>query len=145
MVTCAGWFLDARMSGRKTGLLGGSIFGRRYAGGLCVLVRASCITVCSSRTLMPNSHRPPDATRQCCLCRVRRCELSRPDRRTNVFCVGVRPAVALRRPTHSDAERTCLADSIHTATPDTTRRSCGLTKIAGVDFAGVDNDGIIDV
>jgi len=26
--------------------------------------------------LMPNSHRPPDTTRQCCLCRVRRCELS---------------------------------------------------------------------
>ena len=26
--------------------------------------------------LMPNSHRPPDATRRSCLCRVRRCELS---------------------------------------------------------------------
>ena len=26
--------------------------------------------------LMLNSHRPPDTTRQCCLCRVRRCELS---------------------------------------------------------------------
>jgi len=25
---------------------------------------------------MPNSHRPPDTTRQCCLYRVRRCELS---------------------------------------------------------------------
>ena len=25
---------------------------------------------------MPNSQRPPDTTRQCCLCRVRRCELS---------------------------------------------------------------------
>jgi len=27
-------------------------------------------------TLMPNSHRRPYTTRQCCLCRVRRCELS---------------------------------------------------------------------
>ena len=26
--------------------------------------------------LMPSSHRPPDTTTQCCLCRVRRCELS---------------------------------------------------------------------
>jgi len=26
--------------------------------------------------LMSNSHRPPDTTRQCCLCRVWRCELS---------------------------------------------------------------------
>jgi len=25
---------------------------------------------------MSNSHRPTDTTRQCCLCRVRRCELS---------------------------------------------------------------------
>ena len=25
---------------------------------------------------MPNSHRPPDTTRQCSLCRVSRCELS---------------------------------------------------------------------
>ena len=25
---------------------------------------------------MLNSHRPPDTTRQCCLCRIRRCELS---------------------------------------------------------------------
>jgi len=33
----------------------------------------------------------------------------------------VRPAVALRRPTHSDTERTCLAVSVHTATPDKTR------------------------
>ena len=39
------------------------------------------------------------------------CQLSRPDRRTSAFSVGVRPAVALRRPTHSDAERTCRAVS----------------------------------
>jgi len=35
----------------------------------------------------------------------------------------VRSASDLRRPTHFDAERTCRADLIHTATPDT-RRSC---------------------
>jgi len=57
---------------------------------------------------MPNSHRPPDTTRQCSLCRVRWCELSRSDRLTGAFCVAVRPAVAPvvlapPPPTHSDA------------------------------------------
>ena len=80
-------------------------------------------------TLTLNSHRPPDTTRQCSLCRVRRCELSRPDRPTSAFCVGVRPAVALRLQTHSDAERTCRAVgptqfTLPHPTPDTTRRSC---------------------
>ena len=59
--------------------------------------------------IMSNSHRPTDTTRQCCLCRVRQCELSRPERPTTVFSVRVRPAVALRRPTHCDAKRTCRA------------------------------------
>jgi len=37
---------------------------------------------CDKRTsVMPNSHRPPDTTRQCCLCRVRRCELALSDSR----------------------------------------------------------------
>jgi len=45
----------------------------------------------------------PDQTRRSCLCRIRRCELSRPDK--CAFCVGVRPAVALRRPTHSDTDQ----------------------------------------
>ena len=78
-------------------------------------------------TLTPNSHRSP-YTRQCCLCRVRRCELIRPDRLTEpgAFRVGVRPAVAppsdtLWRWTHLSGGR---ADSVHTATADTTRRSC---------------------
>jgi len=80
--------------------------------------------------VMPNSHRPPDKTRQCCLSRVRRCELSRPDRPTNAICVGVRPAVAPAVPAPPDTLRGlthlsgCRADSIHTAIPDTTRRSC---------------------
>ena len=47
--------------------------------------------------------------RQSCLL-MWRCELSRPDSQTSAFCVAVRPAVALRRPTH--------------AAPYTTRRSC---------------------
>jgi len=55
---------------------------------------------------MPNSHHPPDKTRRSCVCRIRRCKLNRLDRRTSAFCVGVRPAVALRRPTHSDADQT---------------------------------------
>jgi len=125
---------------------------------------------------MSDSHHPPDTTRQCCLCRVGRCELSLEtvwwqslnswpidhprrvafrsiglvicnspqrvynlrrgqrrclwavaeavdrqarqsclvlsglamwvDRRTSAFCVGVRLAVALRRPTHSDTDQT---------------------------------------
>ena len=80
--------------------------------------------------VMPNSHGPPYTTRPCSLCRVRRCELSRSDRHTSAFCVGVRPAVApavsappntLRRRTHLSGGQ---ADSIHTVTPDTTRRSC---------------------
>ena len=79
------------------------------------------------RRLMPNSHRPPDTTQTGLYCRVSRCELSVPDRRTSAFCVRVRPAVALRRPTHSDTERTCLAvepTHFHTSTPDTTKQSC---------------------
>ena len=72
---------------------------------------------------MPNSHRPPGTTRQCCLYRVRRCELSRPDRPTSPFCVGVRPAVALYRPTHSDAERTCrVVGPTHLTPPHQTRQ-----------------------
>ena len=39
-------------------------------------------------------------------CLVWRCELSLPYRPTNAFCVGVRPAVALHRPTHSDTDLT---------------------------------------
>jgi len=54
------------------------------------------------RTLMPNSRRPPDTTRRSCLCRVRRCELSRPDRPTSAFSVGVRPAVAPAVPAPPD-------------------------------------------
>jgi len=44
--------------------------------------------------VMLNSDRPPDTTQTGPSCRVRRCELSRPDRQTSAFCVGVRPAVA---------------------------------------------------
>jgi len=53
--------------------------------------------------LMPNSHGPTDPTRQSCLCRVRRCELSRPNRPTIAFCVGVRPAVAPAVPATQNA------------------------------------------
>jgi len=63
-------------------------------------------------------------------CLVWRCELSVPDRPTGSFCVEVRPAVALRR-RHTSTQtrhRTHLsggrADSIHTATPGTTKQSC---------------------
>ena len=77
---------------------------------------------------MSNSHRPPDTTRQCCLCRVYD-DVNWVDP-TSAFCVGVRPAVApavpappdtLRRWTHLSGGR---ADSIHTTKSDTTRRSC---------------------
>ena len=54
---------------------------------------------------MPNSYCLPDTTRQCCLCRVRRCELSRPDRPSGAFCVGVRPAVAPTVPAPPDTLR----------------------------------------
>ena len=71
----------------------------------------------------------PDTTRRCCLCRVRWCELSRPDRPTSTFCVGVRPAVAPAVPAPPDTPRdgTHLSggrvDSIHIATSDTTVQS----------------------
>jgi len=55
--------------------------------------------------IMLNSHRPPDTTRRSCLCRVWRCELSRPDRPTSTFCVGVRPAVASAVPAPPDTLR----------------------------------------
>ena len=44
-------------------------------------------------------------TKRCCLCRVRRSELSRPDCPTSVFCVGVRPAVAPAVPAPPDTLR----------------------------------------
>ena len=72
----------------------------------------------------------PDTTRRSCLCRVRRCKLSRLDRPTSAFYVGDSECVrrshqqCMRRPTHSAAERICRTDSVHTSTPYTTRRSC---------------------
>ena len=59
-------------------------------------------------------------------------------RRTSAFCVGVRPAVALRRPTHSDADQTqdalsgCRADSVHIAKPDTTEYNSSVCVLSGV-------------
>jgi len=38
-------------------------------------------------------------------CLVWLCDLSLPDSPTSAFCVGVRPAVALPRPTHSDTDQ----------------------------------------
>jgi len=43
------------------------------------------------------------------------CELSRLDCQTGAFCVGVCRSALRDRRAHSDAERTCRADSIHTA------------------------------
>ena len=43
--------------------------------------------------------------------------MSRPDRQTGAFCVGVCRAAQCDRRTHSDAARTCRADSIYTARP----------------------------
>ena len=42
-------------------------------------------------------------------CLMSPCELSRPDRPTSAFCVGVRPAVAPTVPAPPDTERTCRA------------------------------------
>jgi len=49
-------------------------------------------------------------------------------------CVQRSHRQCLRRPTHSDAEHTCRADSVHSATPDATRQCC-LCRVwcAGVD------------
>ena len=56
-------------------------------------------------------------------CQVMLTESSRQVRSASE-CVRRSHRQCLRRPTHSDAERTCRADSVHSATPDTTRRSC---------------------
>ena len=73
--------------------------------------------------VMPNSHRPPDMTRQCCLCRVRRCELSRPDCSTSAFCVEVRPAVAPAVPAPPDTLR-----RQHNTTATQRIRNCRIGK-----------------
>jgi len=122
---------------------------------------------------MPNSHRPPDTTRQCCQrrsldmqqstaclhfrgvqrccveavgparparggggrqagaavlsCLVWRCELAAGQVRSASECVRRSHCAAGRTPTQT-RHRTHLsggrADSIHTATPDTTKQSC---------------------
>ena len=74
-----------------------------------------------------NRHARHDTDRTVLSCLVWWCELSRPDRQAGAFCVclcrsvsggAVRPPDALRRRTHLSGGR---ADSIHIATPDTTR------------------------
>ena len=50
-------------------------------------------------------------------------------------CVQRSHRQCLRCPTHSDAEHTCRADSVHSATPDATRQSC----LCRVRCAGVDD------
>ena len=72
---------------------------------LSVFATARRLDCCKCCQLIPNSDRPPDKTRQCCQRRVRRCELSRPDRPTSAFCVGVRPAVAPAVPAPPDTLR----------------------------------------
>ena len=76
------------------------------------------------KNLMPNSHRPPDETRRSCLCRIRWCELSRPDKcvlRRSASSGRTAPPDTLRHRTHLSGGR---ADLVHTATPDTTKQSC---------------------
>ena len=86
---------------------------------------------------MANSHRTPDTTRQSCLCRVghdsavvscrRRCELTAGQVRSATECVQRSHCAARHTPTQT-GHRThlsgCRADSVHTATPDTTKQSC---------------------
>jgi len=57
--------------------------------------------------------------RRSCIVLVWRCELTAGQVRSAPV---VRPAVALRCPTHSDAERTCLAVGPTQFTPDTTKQ-----------------------
>ena len=88
--------------------------------------------VCTRSEQSSNSHQT--RYRQDLSCLVWQCELSRPDRQTSAFSVGVcRMAHAFcrcDRRTHSDAERTCRVDSVHTATPETTRLSRLLSTAA---------------
>ena len=82
---------------------------------LCLPAAGAVAAVGVPGAFKPNSHRPPDTTLQSCMCRVSRWELSRPDCPTSAFCVGVRPAVALRRPTHSDTDQAQNAPVWHSS------------------------------
>ena len=75
-----------------------------------LITSLSTIRVRRTRRLTANSHRHArqDTHGTVSSCLVRRCELSRPDRQTGAFCVGVCRAAQCDRRTHSDAERTFI-------------------------------------
>ena len=98
------------------------------------LQRAEMRMVRWMRGVMPNSHRPPDKTRRSCLCRIWRCELSRPDK-----CVLRRSASGGRTappdtPRHRpDTERTCLAvEPTQFTPPHQTRQNSPICVVSGV-------------
>ena len=67
-------------------------------------------------------HARHDTDRTVLSCLAWRCELSRLDRHTGAFCVGVCRAARCDRWTHSDAERTCwTVGSTQFTPPDMTQ------------------------
>jgi len=69
--------------------------------------------------LMTNSHRPPSNTRRSCLCRIRRCKLSR-----SASSGRTAPPDTLTLNGHRTHLSGGRADSIHTATTDKTKQFC---------------------
>jgi len=83
--------------------------------------------------LMPNSHRPPDKTRRSCLRRIRRCELSRPDKcvlRRSASSGRTAPPDTLRH--RPGTERTCLAVGPTQFTPPHQTRQNSLVCVLAV-------------
>jgi len=116
-----------------------SIYTVRLTLILCLLWIAEIKYVCICMyTVMPNSHCPPDTTRQRCLCRVRRCELSRPDKcvlRRSASSGRTAPPDALRH--RPDTERTCLtvdgsSRPTQFTSPHQTRQNSPVCVVCGV-------------
>jgi len=86
---------------------------------------------------MPGPHRPPDKTRRSRLCRVRRCQLSRPDKyvlRRSASSGRTAPADTLRH--RPDTERTCLTVGPTQFTPPhRTRQNSPVCVVSGVNWA----------
>ena len=88
-------------------------------------------SLCGVQRRGGGSGRQAGATALSCL--LWRCELSRPDRPTSAFCVGVRPAVALAVPAPPDTLRRCRAVGPTQFTPPhQTRQNGPIYVVSGV-------------
>ena len=101
------------------------------------VISQSYSVLCSLELIHTGTPHTTQTDRTVLSCLLWRCELSRPDRPTSAFSVGVCRVAQCDRRTHSDAERTCRADSIHTR--HDTDRTVLLCLAGGVNWALVIN------